>query len=205
MRNLFNVRVCEKSPQKLVVSLEFVCEEQGGVVLLLVEPALHTYYVQPRQGQDIHAVLGRPEGQQLLQPDLCGDDLGGTGVFRPRLALGLSLPLGSGEVVLVDELGEFQIQEQLVQSVVVRRLAQVALRVEIDGGVGVDGGQVIGHAGVPLALNELLPGGGLHVHLVQVGIQPVDGGLLGQQGHGRLLPDALHPGDVVRGIPHQGL
>ena len=120
------------------------CEEQGGVVLLLVEPALHTYYVQPRQGQDIHAALGRPEGQQLLQPDLCGDDLGGTGVFRARLALGLSLPLGSGEVVLVDELGEFQIQEQLVQSVVVRRLAQVALRVEIDGGVGVDGGQVIG-------------------------------------------------------------
>ena len=195
----------EKPLQKVVIAVQAVRPEDGGVALLRGQPALHAHHVQAGQGQHVHPLLGAPQGQQLLHPRPVRDRLAGAGTGQVCFLLRLALPLGGGEVVFVNELGKLQLQKQLIELRLVGLLAQVVLGFKRDGRVGVDGGQVIGHAGVPLALDELLPGGGLHVHLVQVGIQPVDGGLLGQQGHGRLLPDALHPGDVVRGVPHQGL
>ncbi len=195
----------EQPLQKVVIAVQAVRPEDGGVALLRGQPALHAHHVQAGQGQHVHPLLGAPQGQQLLHPRPVRDRLAGAGTGQVCFLLRLALPLGGGEVVFVNELGKLQIQKQLIELRLVGLLAQVVLGFKRDGRVGVDGGQVIGHAGVPLALDELLPGGGLHVHLVQVGIQPVDGGLLGQQGHGRLLPDALHPGDVVRGVPHQGL
>ena len=84
-------------------------------------------------------------------------------------------------------------------------LAQGVLGVEVHGGLAADGGQVVAHPGVPLPLHQLFPGSGLDLHRVHVGVQVVNGGVLGQQSHGGFLADALDPGDVVRGIPHEGL
>ena len=64
-----------------------------------------------------------PQLQKLLGPGGVLHHLAGAGALHHLALLGRALPLGGGEVVLVDELGKLQLQEKLVEAVVVHLFA----------------------------------------------------------------------------------
>ena len=199
----------EELPQELVVAVQPAGEKQRRPGEALTLLPLHAHGVQPGQSQHIHLVQPPPQGKQLLHPLPALHHLALTGSGdRGRLCIPLSL--GCGESVFIDELGKLQPEEELVQGGPVRLPAQVCLRCELDGSVGADGGQIIGHAGHLLPLGQLFDhsrlGWGVsgHLDLRHGRVQQVDGSIPLDQGHGRLLPHPFHPGDVVAGIPHEG-
>ena len=156
-------------------------------------------------------LLGPPQLQQapgVLRGDLC---LQIAAALQGRAGARTGLPLGGGQTVFVNEFGKFQLQKELIQPVVVRRLPQVVLRLEVDGGVGADGGQVVGQQGALLALLQLLNETGLGGHVGggadvrHVVVQVGDGVVELDQRHGRLFPHPLHAGVVVGGVTHEGL
>ena len=114
-------------------------------------------------------------------------------------------------MVFVNEFGEFQLQKQLVEPVVVHIPAHIGLRVKFQGGVAADGGQVVGHAGHLLPLLELLNDAGLgggaggHLRGGHGGVEVVNGAVAPHQSHGRLFAHTLDAGYVVAGVPHEGL
>ena len=200
----------EQDPQKIVVAVPLVRKKQGRAAFSLRLLPRHAHHIQRGQGQHAHPVPLPPKVQKLLHPVPAVHRLADAGTVE-RLPGAFLLALGRGESVFVNELGKLQVQEQLVQGVVVGLPAQVLLRIELDWGVGVDGGQVIGHSGHLLPLRQLFhhtglgrrPGG--HLRGGHGGIQGVNGMIPLDQGHGGLFPHPLDPGDIVGAVPHQGL
>ena len=197
--------------EHMVVVLQPVGKEQGGVAFGGAGLKADADCVQAGQGQHGHMAGLPPQGQQLLGPGGILHHLAGAGALCHFALLGRALPLGGGEVVFVNELGKFQLQEQLIEAVVVHLFAQVLLGVEVQRGVTPDGGQIVGHAGHLLPLLELFNdarlGGGAGGHL-RGGhglVQLVNGAVPAHQGHGGLLAHALDAGDVVAGVTHEGL
>jgi hypothetical protein len=197
--------------EHLVVVLQPVGKEQGGVAFGGAGLKADADRVQAGQGQHGHVVGLAPQRQQLLSPGGVRDHLAGAGALHHLALLGRALSLGSGEVVFVNELGKFQLQEELIKAVVVHLFAQVLLRVKVQRGITPDSGQVVGHAGHLLPLLELFNdtglGGGAGGHL-RGGhglVQRVNGAVPAHQGHSSLLAHALDAGDVVAGVAHQSL
>ena len=210
---LFDGGVGEERLDDFVIIFQLVRPQQAGVPGIVVQVTLHADRVKGWEGDNMHHLLGPPQLQQapgVLRGDLrlqIAAALQGPGGVRT----GCYLPLGGGEAVLVDELGKLQVQEELIQPVVVRLAAQVVLRLEVDGGVGADGGQVIGLEGALPALLQLLDQAGLGgrvrggADIRKVVVEVGDGVVELDQGHSRLFPHPLDAGVVVGGIPHQRL
>ena len=201
MGDLFDVPG-EKAPEKFVVAVQPVRKEQGGpAVVPLAE--LHAYAVQVGQGEEGNVLPAPEDVQQLAHPFSTVHDLAfaGASEFLLRLLHGAV----AGQAQLVDELGKLQPQQNVVQRAVVPRLPDGVSGGEVHGRVPADGGQIVAHPGVRLALGELADGGGLGVDVWQPVVNDVDGGILLDEGHGGLFAHALHAGDVVRSVPHEGL
>ena len=160
-----------------------------------------------RQGQQGHVVRRLPEVQQLRPPGGVRHGLHGGGGFLPGLG-GRGGP--GAEAEFLHELGELQLQKQRIGPGA-RGPAQIVLRVEVQGRVGDDGGQPAGMPGVRLPLRQLFDHAGLGGSIRgghdfrHVGIEMVNGAIHLNQAHGGLFPHALHAGDVVGAVPHQGL
>ena len=114
-------------------------------------------------------------------------------------------PLAPFESQLIDELGEFQAQKQLIEHRLVDRPAQRLLRGEAHRGVAPDRGQLVGHPGLLPAFAQLFEDGGLGLHRFQIGVNGLHALVSLDEVHGGLFPDALHAGYIVGGIPHEGL
>ena len=71
--------------------------------------------------------------------------------------------------------------------------------------MAVDLGQSAGHAGLGLVFRQLFALAGLDAAVLQVGVYPVQAAEGGDQGKGGLFADARHAGDIVAGVPHEGL
>ena len=97
---------------------------------------------------------------------------------------------------------QFQPGEQPVQLLPVFRLLGVGGQVLLHRGGEADGAQLPAEVGAFFSFGEQLfhPGGELG--FLQMGVQLIQAAELLNQAHGSLFPDALHPGDVVAGIPH---
>ena len=182
----------------------------GGAHVIEVRPLpavpgqAHRHPRQPRQGQDGHTVRLLPFGQG------CGEVIPGEdghnrhpdflrplGGLRPRRA--------GGELQLVDELAELQLQQLLVQDRPVEGPAGRVLRAEAHGRIGADHRQAVAQPGVRLPLGKLFDDAGLGL---DIGELFIDGGhrpVLPDEGQGCLFPHPLHAGIVVGGIPHQRL
>ena len=197
--------------QHLGIVFQAAGKEQGSVGLRGAGIEADTNGVQVGQGQHGHVVSLPPQGQQFFRPGEAVHHLAGAGALHQLVLLGRALPLGGGEVVFVDEFGEFQLQKQLVEPVVVHIPAHIGLRVKFQGGVAADGGQVVGHAGHLLPLLELFDdtglGGGAGGHLRggHGGVEVINGAVAPHQGHGRLFSHSLDAWDVVAGVSHEGL
>ena len=175
--------------------------EEGHLVPLL--PPAHCQGGEVGQGQHPHR-LPLPLVQQGL----------GLGVLsHPHHLLGG----GAGEVGragsldvqphLGDEFLEVQFLEQLQQQGGVGRFPQRLLRGEVQGGIPPDGAQVVGEEGAlpPFRQPLLHHRPGLQGLLVQAGVDLRQGAVVPEEGQGGLFPHPGHPGDVVGGIPHEGL
>ena len=148
-----------------------------------------------------------PEGQQLLSPGGVRHCLhhGGSGLpgLRDRGAV-------RAEAEFLNELGELQLQKQGVCSRA-RSFSPVVLRAEVQGRVGDDGGQPVRMPGVRLSLRQLFDNAGLGGGVRgghdfrHVGIEMFNRTIHLHKAHGGLFPHALHAGDVVGAVPHQGL
>ena len=101
----------------------------------------------------------------------------------------------------VDEGAEFQFLENPAQRFLVRLFADEGLHVELDGDIGLDGGQELGEDNLlPVRLDLRLQGA---LQLVGVGQQVLDAAELGDEFLCRLLAYARTAGDVVRRVAHQ--
>ena len=192
----------KERPEDLLTALPSAGAEDGGPDLLPLPPG-DADRLQAGQGQQVHLFLLPPEGEQLRGPVGAGDILPDAGAHRSLLHRGV--PLGGLEAQLVDELGKFQLQQELVEGGAVGLPPFGVLRGEVHRGVGADGGQVVGEAGHVLPLRQLFQDGGLGLQAIQPGIDGFDALIALDEVHGGLFPDALDPGDVVAGVPHQGL
>ena len=164
----------------------------------------HRHPRQPRQGQDGDARRPLPFGQGGGEIRLSEDGhVRHPDLIRPLLLRGPCR--AGGELQLVDELTELQLQQLLVQNRLVKGPPGRVLRVKVHGGVGADDGQVIAHPGVPLPLHELFDDARLGVNIRELFIDGVHRPILPDQRHGGLLPHPLDAGVVVGGIPHQRL
>ena len=200
--HLFDLRR-EDAPQKVVVALQLVREKEGGFPRSFASP-LHADGVQSGRSQHRHVVPLPPQRQQLLHARPVRDLLAFTGAHT--LELFLYAPRRSGgQAHFVDELGELQLQKELVQGKAVHRLPGRVLRSKVQRGVAVDGRQVIGHPGLLPALGQFFQHRRLGLYLLQTGVEGLHAVVALDQVHGGLFPDALHPGDVVAGVPHQRL
>ena len=157
--------------QRIVVALQSIGAENGGMGDRFALPPFHAHHIQIRGGQHIHAVQPPPQGQQLLQPGGIRHHLALTGAGEGRLPR-RGVPLDGLEAQLVDELGKLQLEQQLVQGGAVGLLPPGVLGGEVDGRVGVDGGQLVGQLGLLRPLGQLFE----HRRLGLQGVQPgVDG------------------------------
>ena len=145
--------------------------------------------------------MGRtpPQRQQLLRPRRRLHQLRRGGDVRLFLR-----PALGGQAVLVDELLEFQTQEDIVQ-LRLEGAAQVVRRIERQRRIGDDGGQPVAVPRRVLPLLQLPEGGGLGVDVRHFGVQRVDAAVLLHQRHGGLLTNARHARDIVGAVAHQGL
>ena len=75
----------------------------------------------------------------------------------------------------------------------------------VDGGVGADGAQRVAQLGHGLILEQVLPLLGLDALVVNVFVHALQRAESLHQREGGLFADALHAGDVIRGIAHQAL
>ena len=124
---------------------------------MLARPTLDRYAAQIRQGQQ-RGVLRPPEGlQKRLRLGLVRDLRRAYGKGR-LLRLLRRRGLRGGEAQLLHQLAELQAQKHMVQ-LRLYRPAQVRLRVEVQGRVGDDGGQMEAQPGALLPLGQLLDGG----------------------------------------------
>ena len=146
MHSLADACVRKQSPQKIIVAVPLVGKKQGGAAFCFRLLPCHTHHIQGGQGQHAHPIPFPPKIQKFLHPFPSVHSLADARAVE-RLPTALLLSPGRGEAVFVDEFGKLQIQKQLIQGVVVHLLAQVLFRYKVDWGVGVDGGQVIGHPG----------------------------------------------------------
>ena len=188
--------------ERVPVPLVAVEEELSGKGLPLPHGAVHHEAGEVRQGQERDVLRLPEEGQDLLGPLLLRDRLAADGEGRGfrRRGGGLRRP----EAQLLDELAELQPQEE---GVCLGRggLEAVLLRVEGQGGIRHDGSQPVGPAGRVLPLRQLSDGGGLGLDVRELSVEGIDAAVLLDEVHGGLLPDAGDAGDVVGGVPHQGL
>ena len=207
---LVDASVTEQGPQKVVVAVPLVGKKQGGAAFSFRLLPRYAHRIQGGKRQHTHPVPLPPKVQKLLHPLPAVHRLADTGAVECLPSVFLPA-LRRGESIFLNEFGKLQVQKQLIQSVVVRLPAQVPLRIKVNGGVGVDGGQIIGHSGHLLPLRQLFhhtglgrrPGG--HLRGRHGGIQGVNGAIPLDQCHGGLFPHPLDPGNIVGGIPHQGL
>ena len=208
---LFDGGVGEERSDNFVVIFQLVRPQQACVPGIVVQVALHADRIQRGERDNVDHLLGPPQLQQapgVLRGDL---RLQIAAALQGRAGARTGLPLGGGQTVFVNEFGKFQLQKELIQPVVVRRLPQVILRLEVDGGVGADGGQIIGQQGALLALLQLLDEAGLGGHVGggadvrHVVVQVGDSAVELDQRHGGFFPHPLHAGVVVGGVPHEGL
>ena len=153
------------------------------------------------QSQHRHMVRLPEQIQQLPGLLLRCDTLHRDGDIRGRLHRGRFL---RPQVHLLNQLGKFQPQEQGV-CLRTRRLDPVFRRVKGQGRVGDDGSQPIGMTGGLLPRRQLLDGGGLGVDIRQLFINGFDAAIFLNKVHGGLFPHPRHAGDIVGGIPHEGL
>ena len=114
MGGLFYAGVSKEQAQKVAVTVQLVGEKQGSAGLPAGGLVLHTHHVQRGQGEHVHYLQPPPEGQQLLHPRPALHHLAGAGPLDGLPLPDGTLPLGGGEAVLVNKLGELQIQEQLI-------------------------------------------------------------------------------------------
>ena len=186
----------------------------GGADVVQVRLALpaegHRHPRQIRQGQDGRAVRPLPPGQGggKIRLGAHGDH----GDLDLRPLLGRVRPGGAGgELQLVDELGELQVQQGLVQRRIVEGLTFRVRRVEAHGRVAADGGQLLAEPRAVRPLGELLHqprlGGGVRGgadvrHMVVEVLHRV---VELHQGQGGLFPHPFDTRVVVGGIPHEGL
>ena len=75
----------------------------------------------------------------------------------------------------------------------------------VDGGIGADGAQRVAQLGHGLVLQQVLPLLGLDALVVNVLVHALQRAEGLHQREGGLFADALHAGDVIRGIAHQAL
>ena len=191
----------EKRRQKAGIVLRFRLPEDSRLRPVL--PPAHRQGGQLRQGQDGHR-CSLPLGDEFLPASRAGH------VFQPALAgdarLRLAGSLGVVQAHLADELLEAQLHKQGPQRHRVHGLCHVLLGIELDGGVPVDGAQVVGPEGTLPPGGEffLHAGGGVQGLVVQAGVDLLQGPVLVEELHGRLLPHPRHTGDVVGGVAHEG-
>ena len=140
--------------------------------------------------------------QQCLYPVPVRHDLAFTGPLEDLRLRRRGLP--AVQPHLLDELGELQPQED-VPELRLGGAAAVGLGVEVQGRVGDDGGQAVAHPGGILPLRQPLDDGGAGLHLRHGLVDGVHGLVPLDQGHGGFLPHPGNPGDVVAGVPHEGL
>ena len=155
--------------QALVVPLQGVGAEDGGAGGVSPLPPFHAHHIQIRGGQHIHAVQPPPQGQQLLQPGGIRHHLALTGAGEGCLPR-RGVPLDGLEAQFVDQLGKLQLQKQLVQDGAVGLLPPGVLRGEVDGRVGVDGGQLVGQFRLLRPLGQLFEHRRLGLQSVQPGV-----------------------------------
>ena len=108
------------------------------------------------------------------------------------------------EAEALDELGELQAQKEGVR----RRAGvthQIVLRAELQRCVGGNGGQPIGMAGALLPSGQFLDGGGLCLDVRHLLVEGLDAAILLDEIHGGLLSHTGDAGDIVGGVPHEGL
>ena len=191
----------EQAPEKVVVALQPVCAEKRGTAVLRLAP-LHAHRVSVGQRHQGYVGALPPEGQQLLHPRPLGHRFPRAGRRSRRFRRGNPR---RGEAQLLDQLGKLQPQKQLVEGGGIYRDTLCVLRPEVQGRVAADGGQLIGHTGLLRSLGQPFPHRGLGLHLLQVRVDGLHAAVALDQVHGGLLPDAFDAGDVVAGIPHQGL
>ena len=193
----------QRLQQGVIIAL--VALETDIVMVYAVSPVLgqdHRHPFQPGQGQDGHMVRRFPFGVSLLEV------LGGAYVHDVyldlhRLGLGSGHHRAGGELQLVNELVELQLEQLFIQNRPVEGLPDRLRRVKTHGRVAADDSQVIAHPGVRLPLGELFDDGGLGLDVRQLFINGVHRLVLLDQRHGGFLPYALDAGVVVGGIPHQ--
>ena len=211
-----NVMTCffdlgtEKSTQELVVALQPVSQEHRRQSVLPLT-VLHAHTVQVGQRKAGHILPASEQLQQFLHAGTVGNDLALAGSLKHCFVLCLTLTLRCSQAVLVNQFGELQLQKQLIECRPIDRLPLVLFCRKLDGRIGSDGGQIVGHSGALIALLQFLDNArlgrrtGSHLRCGHIGVEQVDGAIALHKGHRRLFSHALNTRDVVRGIAHQGL
>ena len=170
--------------------------------------ALHTVHRhsgQIRQSQHGHSLSLPPQGEQGFQLLLRGGHLHGAAApdfLRRVLRRGRLL---RREAEAVNQPVELQLTEELIQPTPLRLLPQILLRLEGEGRVAADGGQLIGAPGILAALVQPSALGGFQVQRVELFIDCGHAAIFLNQTQSALFPDALDAGVVVRRVAHQGL
>ena len=144
----------------------------------------------------------RQPGGQLIESGLSVNGAG----FRLDPKAGSSLPLEHGQLggavaprQAVEEALELQLAEESHHPGPVVVAHPTGIQIQGDGDIGDDGGQPFAQQGLLLVGSQGLPSP-FAGDLVQVGDGLFDGVELLQERRGRLVPDAGHAGDVVRGV-----